>query len=86
MPGFVGPWELILLGVILFALFGASRMPSLGRQLGRGAREAKKNVQEVKHAVGLEELREADGEEKGEAKSQLPPLTPKAALRRMIDS
>ena len=84
MPGFVGPWELILLGVILFALFGASRVPMIGRQLGKGTREAAKGVREVKQAVGLSEVLEA-GEDEKEQKPELPPLTPKSALKRLID-
>jgi sec-independent protein translocase protein TatA len=42
-----GHWELIVLGVVLLLLFGAKRVPTIGRQLGRGMRELKDTVREV---------------------------------------
>lgn len=42
-----GHWELIVLGVVLLLLFGAKRVPLLGRQLGRSVRELKDTVQDV---------------------------------------
>ncbi len=39
-----GHWELIVLAVVLLLLFGAKRVPELGRQLGRGMRELKDTV------------------------------------------
>ena len=42
-----GNWELIVLGVVLLLLFGAKRVPMLGRQLGRGMRELKDTVRDV---------------------------------------
>ena len=44
MVGFIGPWEgLILLLVIVF-LFGSRRFAAAAKGLGRGAREFKKSV------------------------------------------
>ncbi len=42
-----GHWELIVLGVVLLLLFGASRVPQIGRQLGRSVRELKDTVRDV---------------------------------------
>ena len=42
-----GHWELIVLGVVLLLLFGAKRVPMIGRQLGRGMRELKDTVSDV---------------------------------------
>lgn len=42
-----GHWELIVLGVVLVLLFGAKRLPQIGRQLGRGVRELKDTVRDV---------------------------------------
>jgi sec-independent protein translocase protein TatA len=42
-----GHWELIALGIVLLLLFGAKRVPQIGRQLGRSIRELKDTVGEV---------------------------------------
>lgn len=39
MPGFIGIQEIVLLVVLLLLIFGAKRLPELGRSLGRGMRE-----------------------------------------------
>ena len=47
LAGVPGHWELIVLGVVLLLLFGAKRVPMIGRQLGRGMRELKDTVSDV---------------------------------------
>jgi len=42
-----GHWELVLLALVLLLLFGARRVPQIGRQLGRGVRELKDSVGEI---------------------------------------
>ena len=42
-----GHWELVLLALVLLLLFGARRVPQIGRQLGRGVRELKDSVAEI---------------------------------------
>jgi sec-independent protein translocase protein TatA len=39
-----GPLELILVLVIVLVIFGPKRLPTLGRQLGRGMREFKDSI------------------------------------------
>ena len=42
-----GHWELVLLALVLLLLFGARRVPQIGRQLGRSVRELKDSVGEI---------------------------------------
>jgi sec-independent protein translocase protein TatA len=44
MPGFIGIQEIVLLVVLLLIIFGAKRLPELGRSLGGGMREFKDGV------------------------------------------
>ena len=44
MPGFIGIQEVVLLVVLLLLIFGAKRLPEIGRSLGRGMREFKDGV------------------------------------------
>jgi len=36
------PWQLLLIFLIVFLLFGASKLPGIGRGLGEGIRNFKK--------------------------------------------
>jgi sec-independent protein translocase protein TatA len=44
MPGWIGPWELVILLVVVLLVFGPKRLPEMGRSLGRGMREFKNSV------------------------------------------
>ncbi|HEV2862617.1 MAG TPA: twin-arginine translocase TatA/TatE family subunit [Pyrinomonadaceae bacterium] len=41
-----GPWELIIILVILLLLFGSTRLPSLARGMGKSISEFKKGISE----------------------------------------
>jgi sec-independent protein translocase protein TatA len=43
MPN-VGPWEIILLLLLALLLFGAKRLPEIGRSTGKAMREFKDSV------------------------------------------
>ena len=44
MPGFLGIQEVLLLVLVLLLLFGAKRVPEVGRSLGRGMLEFKNGI------------------------------------------
>jgi sec-independent protein translocase protein TatA len=44
MPGWIGPWELAILLVVVLLVFGPKRLPEMGRSLGKGMREFKNSV------------------------------------------
>lgn len=48
MFGQIGMQEIILILFILLLLFGAKRLPELGQSLGKGIREFKRGVSEIK--------------------------------------
>ncbi|HET9333239.1 MAG TPA: twin-arginine translocase TatA/TatE family subunit [Gemmatimonadota bacterium] len=60
MFGQIGMQEIILILFILLLLFGAKRLPELGQSLGKGIREFKRGVSEIKD----------DLEEEGKKKPQ----------------
>lgn len=59
MPN-IGPMEIVLLLVLALLLFGAKRLPEIGRSLGTGMREFKDSV---------------SGKESHEARPELSPAT-----------
>ena len=40
----LGPWELLIIVFALLLIFGAKRVPEMGRSLGRGMREFKEGI------------------------------------------
>jgi sec-independent protein translocase protein TatA len=65
----VGPLDLLLIALLVFLLFGASRLPKMGRGLGLGIRGFRHELSE-----GLKES-ETEFEERRERK----PVAPRAA-------
>lgn len=50
MPFNVGPWELILIFLIVLLIFGAGRIPEIARSLGKGIRDFKRALQDVEQS------------------------------------
>jgi sec-independent protein translocase protein TatA len=42
----VGPWEVVIIAVVLVFLFGAKKLPELARSIGKSARELRKGLNE----------------------------------------
>ena len=51
MPFGVSIWEVLILLLVLLLIFGAKRLPEMGRSLGKGMREFKDSVTGVEEAV-----------------------------------
>jgi sec-independent protein translocase protein TatA len=56
MPGWIGPWEILILLVVVLLVFGPKRLPELGRSLGKGMREFKNSVRDIGDDNEPEEL------------------------------
>ena len=67
MPGWIGPWEILILLVVVLLVFGPKRLPELGKSLGKGMREFKSSVREV-----------TEDHEHDHEPEDLPPPPPKA--------
>jgi len=64
----VGPWELVLILVIVLLVFGPGKLPEVGRYLGKGIREFKKSVNaletDIKEEPAKKETPAPDAEKK----------------------
>ncbi len=47
MGDLLQPWHLVILGVVAFLLFGAKRLPELGKGLGEGLKGFKEGIRGV---------------------------------------
>lgn len=45
-----GPLEIIVILLVVLLLFGAKRLPEIGRALGEGIREFKKAIKDATHS------------------------------------
>lgn len=61
MPAGLGVWELLIIFAVLLLLFGAKRLPEMGRSLGHGMREFKDAV---------------TGNDEAPPKTEVPPRAP----------
>ncbi|MEJ2151409.1 MAG: twin-arginine translocase TatA/TatE family subunit [Gemmatimonadota bacterium] len=60
MFGSIGMQEVVLILFILLLLFGAKRLPELGESLGKGIREFKRGVSEIKEDIESDDQRKGD--------------------------
>jgi sec-independent protein translocase protein TatA len=67
-----GPWELILLLVIVLIIFGPGKLPDIGNAIGRGIKEFRKASNEIEESIRGEPKRTSDDRpapsDSGEAK------------------
>ena len=47
----VGPWELILILLIVLVIFGAGRLPEIGANLGKGIKNFKRSISDTEPQV-----------------------------------
>ena len=60
MPGLDNPVHLLILLAVLLLIFGAKRLPEMGRSLGTGLRGFKESLSGEPSPVGPAELSPAD--------------------------
>ncbi len=72
MPFGLGWPELTIILVIVLVIFGASRVPEIGRALGKGIREFKGSVSDVKESVGDQPAADAPSQRKADDEASPP--------------
>lgn len=51
MPFNLGMWELLVILLVLLLVFGAKRLPEIGQSMGKGIREFKKSIKDVRDEI-----------------------------------
>lgn len=49
--GVIGPWELVIIGLVILLLFGGKKIPELMQGLGKGVKSFKKGYSEVENEL-----------------------------------
>ena len=55
MPFNLGPFEMIMFFLLILLLFGAKRLPEVGAGLGKGIREFKRSMNDIKGEINRED-------------------------------
>ena len=55
--GIVGPWEVVIISLVILLLFGGKKIPELMRGLGKGVKSFKDGIKDVE-----KELDDVDSE------------------------
>lgn len=56
----LGPWELILILLIVLVIFGAGRLPEIGANLGKGIKNFKKSVSDTEAQIKSEPAKQIE--------------------------
>ncbi len=68
----VGPWQLVIIAVVVLMFFGATRLSEVGKGLGEGIRSFKKGIEGDEDEDSDDE---AEPKQLGPKKKKLPPVT-----------
>lgn len=61
--GSIGPWQVILILLIIVLLFGAKKLPQIGKGMGEALRNFKKSVNDIDDATDITPIASKRSEE-----------------------
>ncbi len=70
--GSIGPWQVIIILAVFVLLFGAKKLPQIGKGMGEALRNFKKSVNEVDDATDITPIasKRSDDATKNEVRSE----------------
>ena len=61
--GSIGPWQVILILLVVVLLFGAKKLPQIGKGMGEALRNFKKSVNDIDDATDITPIASKRSEE-----------------------
>ncbi len=52
--GVVGPWQIVIIALVILLLFGGKKIPELMKGLGKGVKSFKEGINEIDEQVNKE--------------------------------
>ena len=52
--GVVGPWQIIIIALVILLLFGGKKIPELMKGLGKGVKSFKEGINEIDEQINTE--------------------------------
>lgn len=65
--GIIGPWQIVIIALVIVLLFGGKKIPELMKGVGKGVKSFKEGMQEVD-----DQINDAASPKKEEAKQEEP--------------
>ena len=56
--GVIGPWQIIIIALVILLLFGGKKIPELMKGLGKGVKSFKEGINEVEDQVNGDQKEE----------------------------
>jgi sec-independent protein translocase protein TatA len=75
MPFGIQPIHIIIIVIVALLIFGPSRLPEMGRSLGKGLTEFRRGMREMTDGFHEEIVKSSDGNSTASPQSIQPPLT-----------
>ncbi len=60
--GSLGGWEIVLIIIAILLVFGAKKLPEIGKAIGRGLKEFKKATKDVSDGLSDDEEKKQNGQ------------------------
>jgi sec-independent protein translocase protein TatA len=73
MGDLLQPWHLIILAVVAFLLFGAKRLPELGKGLGEGLKGFREGIRGISDPAPSQTVQQQPPVQQQTATNQVPP-------------
>ena len=65
--GVIGPWQVVIIALVILLLFGGKKIPELMKGLGKGVKSFKEGMNEIE-----DQINQADDSLKKEPKDEAP--------------
>jgi len=56
--GVIGPWQIIIIALVILLLFGGKKIPELMKGLGKGVKSFKEGINEVEDQINDDQKEE----------------------------
>ncbi|MBR5041913.1 MAG: twin-arginine translocase TatA/TatE family subunit [Bacteroidales bacterium] len=50
--GIIGPWQIVIIALVIVLLFGGKKIPELMKGVGKGVKSFKEGMKEVEDQIG----------------------------------
>ncbi|MBQ7622873.1 MAG: twin-arginine translocase TatA/TatE family subunit [Bacteroidales bacterium] len=61
--GVVGPWQIVIIALVILLLFGGKKIPELMKGLGKGVKSFKEGINEVEDQINGADADKSDKKE-----------------------
>ena len=68
--GVIGPWQIIIIALVIVLLFGGKKIPELMKGLGKGVKSFKEGMNEIEEQINQADESPKKKDDSGEAPKQ----------------